>query len=277
MAVDGRTHVIPHLAYPSAHVRTPQLMNSRFADLGLNALVVPWEVSPEGLGHTLAAFKHAGSLPGMIVTIPHKEAVAASCDEMQGVAEVLQVANVIRKADDGRFIGALFDGKGFVCGLQKTGFRIETARTLVLGAGGAATAIAHALLEAGVDDLVIANRSVERAQKLVQLLFALFPLKQIAAGPADGTGFDLVVNATSVGLDGDPRIPLDVSTLTADQCVADIIMKPVLTPLLAGAQARGATIHYGEPMLLEQVDLFIDFLLGPGTVDCALRQHKSGE
>lgn len=275
MQIDGRTRVIPHLAYPSAHLRTPQLVNARLAALGLNAVVVPWEVQPSGLAEVFAAFRQARSLPGMIVTIPHKEAVSDYCDRMIGVAAELRVANVIRKTTEGQFIGALYDGKGFVSGLTKSGFPVAGARSLVLGAGGAATAVAHALLEESVGTLVIANRSTERAQKLVDLLRSLFPDRPITRGPADGTGFDLIVNATSVGLDGDPHSPLDATTIAATSCVADIIMKPAMTPLLKSAKARGAIIHQGEHMLMEQVDLFIDFLLGEGTV--ATAQQKPAE
>lgn len=276
MQIDGRTRVIPHLAYPSAHLRTPQLVNARLSALGLNAVVIPWEVPPSGLAEVLAAFRQTRSVPGMIVTIPHKEAVVDYCDQMIGVGAKLRVANVIRKTTEGQFIGALYDGKGFVGGLIKSGFTLAGARSLVLGAGGAATAVAHALLEGGIGALVIANRSAERAHKLVGLLKPLFPDRSIMSGPADGNGFDLIVNATSVGLNGDPRSPLTGTTIPATSCVADIIMKPAMTPLLKAAEKRGARIHQGEAMLLEQIDLFIDFLLGEDSVVTAQMQIMEG-
>lgn len=266
MEIDGKTRVIPHLAFPSAHLRTPPLFNARCRVLGLNAVVVPWEVAAGDLALALLGLRTIGSVAGMIVTIPHKEAVAPLCDRLEGIAAELGVANVIRRTGEGELVGALFDGKGFVAGLVGTGYDPAGKRALLLGAGGAGTALAHALLEAGVAELVIANRGRPRAERLATRLRALFPGRAIVAGEADASGMDLIVNATSVGLDGDPGIPLDPMAIAPSACVADIIMKPAMTPLLVAARARGARVHLGEHMLTAQIDHFIEFILGPGAL-----------
>lgn len=262
MDIDGRTRVIVHLAYPSAHLRTPTLFNARCAERGINAVLVPWEVAPDDLAATWNALRKARSVPGAIVTIPHKETAATHCDLLEGVAKDLCVANVVRRDEQGRLIGRLYDGLGFVAGMRTQGLDPAGKRTLLLGAGGAATALAQALLEAGTAEIVIANRNAERAEALAARLRSLYPRSLIGTGAADAKGFDLVVNATSVGLDGDPASPLDIATIEPGSVVADIVMKPAMTPLLLGAQARGARIHLGEHMLAAQIDLFIDFLLG---------------
>ncbi len=266
--IDGHTRVIPHLACPSGHVQTPRVFNARTAALGINAVVVPWEVPAGHLAATVAGLRGVSSVAGMIVTIPHKETAAPLCDRLEGAAAMMQVVNVIRRDEDGTLTGAMFDGRGFVAGLRGDGFEPKDRRCLVLGAGGAATAIAHALAETGARDIVVANRNRARAEALADKLRTVFPGAAIAAGPADARGFDLVVNATSVGLSGDPGMPMDPASIGPGMVVADIIMKPAITPLLGAAEARGARIHFGEHMLAAQIDLFVRFLL-PGLAAAA--------
>lgn len=277
MDIDGQTRVIPHLAFPAAHVRTPGLVNARCRALGLNAVVVPWEVQPADLAATFAAIRAARSAPGVIVTIPHKEAVTAHCDRLEGIAADLRVANVIRKDAEGALVGAMLDGWGFVAGLRAQGIEPKGLRTLLLGAGGAATAIADALLGAGVAELAIANRSRAKAERLVARLRQLHPGRTVAVGEADATGFALVVNATSVGLAGDPGIPVDPATIAPGAIVAEVIMQPAMTPLLVAASARGARIHLGEHMLAAQIDLFIDFLLEPAGRGAETSRRAAGQ
>ncbi|ACL60500.1 shikimate dehydrogenase family protein [Methylobacterium nodulans] len=271
MEIDGRSRVIVHLAYPSAHLLTPTLFNARCLERRINAVLVPWEVAPADLGAAWAGLKTARSLAGAIVTIPHKESAASHCDALEGAAADLNVANVIRRDAEGRMTGRLYDGEGFVAGLCAHGYEPLGKRTLLLGAGGAATALAQALLTAGVSELVIANRNIDRGEALAARLRALNPGRPIGTGPANARGFDLVVNSTSVGLDGDPASPVDTSTIEPGCMVADIVMKPAMTPLLRGAEARGARIHQGVHMLAAQIDLFVDFLLDEGSAAAALR------
>lgn len=262
MEIDGRTCVIVHLAYPAAHLRTPTLFNARCVERGVNAVLVPWEVAPADLASAWTGLRSVRNLAGAIVTIPHKETASRHCDRLEGVASELGVVNVVRREEDGLTTGRLYDGEGFVAGLRNDGYEPRGRRALLLGAGGAATALAQALLAAGVSELVIANRNLGRAEALVARLRDLNPNQKIRSGAADARGFDLVVNGTSVGLDGDPASPVAVETIEPASMVADIVMKPAMTPLLLGAEARGARIHQGVHMLTAQIDLFIDFLLG---------------
>lgn len=264
MEIDGRSRVIVHLAHPAAHLRTPALFNARCAERRINAVLVPWEVAPANLAAAWAGLRMIDSVAGAIVTIPHKEIASRHCDRLEGVAAELGVVNVARRSADGQMTGRLYDGEGFVVGLRADGYEPRGRRVLLLGAGGAATALAQALVAAGVGELIIANRNAARAEALVARLKELNPGRSIIAGPADARGFDLVVNGTAAGLDGDPTSPVDIETIEPGGMVADIVMKPAMTPLLRGAQARGARIHQGVHMLAAQIDLFIDFLLGDG-------------
>jgi shikimate dehydrogenase len=259
--ISGKTRVIVHLCYPAAHLRTPSVFNPWCVAERRDAVLVPWQVRPEHLAEVFHALGHVESLAGVIVTIPHKGAVAAMCDSLTETAHLLGTANVARRDNDGRWYGAMFDGEGLTHGLLRAGHRIEGRRALLLGAGGAATGIAEALVRQGVAELVIANRSPDKAEHLARLLSDAFPDARVAAGPADAKGFDLVVNGTSLGMhDGDP-LPVDPATLAPDTLVAEVVMQPDVTPLLIVAEGRGCTIHRGVHMIESQIELLGRFLL----------------
>jgi len=150
MEINGSTRLVVHLAYPSAHLQTPQLFNVRCRELGLNAVQVPWQVHADHLQQVLAALRVSESVSGMIVTIPHKQSIAALCDRLEGPAALLKVANVVRKTPDGALVGRILDGEGFIGGLRRQGRDPRGKKALLVGAGGVAVAIAYALLDAGV-------------------------------------------------------------------------------------------------------------------------------
>ncbi|MDB5612736.1 MAG: Shikimate/quinate 5-dehydrogenase [Devosia sp.] len=262
MDINGRTHVFVHLAYPSAHLRTPQLFNARCIERGVDAVLVPWQVQPENLAQVLDALRLSESVPGMIVTIPHKEAVAALCDRLEGPASELGVANVVRKDPDGALVGRILDGEGFVGGLMHAGHDPRGRKALLIGAGGVSIAIADALLGAGVGELSIANRTPERAQRLVDRLLERYPGHAVRVGPADASGFDLIINGTALGMNPSDALPVAPRTIAAGSVVAEVVMAPAMTPLLDAASERGAFIHEGVHMLTGQIDPFIDFVLG---------------
>lgn len=258
--IDGRTRIVPLLANPSHHLRTPAAFNRRCAALGVNAVCIPWQVDPRHLAETVGALRHGDSVAGLIVTVPHKAAVAELCDELTGDARYLRVANVVRRSGDGRLVGAMFDGVGYVAGLRHRGIEPAGRRVLLVGAGGAATAIAGALAGAGVAELAIANRSAEKAERVVELLRDAYPSVVLRAAAPDPAGYDLVVNATSLGMQPTDPLPVDPARIDAGAVVAEVVMQPAVTPLLLAAQARGIAIHEGEHMLTAQLGLLAGFL-----------------
>ena len=266
MKIDGTTSVLVHLAYPSAHLQTPQLFNPRCAKRGLNAVLVPWQVAPEHLGSMMEALRGAESVAGAIVTLPHKETCAALCDRLEGVASILSVANVIRREADGTLVGRILDGEGFVGGLRRNGAEPAGASVLLIGAGGVALAIAAALIAAGVSRLAVLNRTRARAEAMIQRLKQLAAetgqeLMLSVADAPDATGHDLVVNATSLGMHAGDALPVDPDTLRPGMTVAEVVMSPAITPLLVQAAERGAATVPGREMILGQLDPFMDFVL----------------
>ena len=266
MRVDGETAVLVHLAYPSAHLRTPQMFNARCAERGINAVVVPWQVRPEHLSATVENLRQAESVAGALVTVPHKEAAAHLCDRLEGTAEILNVVNVIRRDRDGRLTGRILDGDGFVGGLKAHGFDPAGRSALIVGAGGVAHAIAAGLIDAGIACIRIANRTPAKSVAMIGRLNVFARARNravdLATSSPDPTGMDLLVNATVLGMrEGDGPV-VHAETITSGMTVAEVVMVPETTPLLAAAIRRGAHVIPGSAMLVGQIDPFIDFVLG---------------
>lgn len=258
--ITGTTRLFAILADPIHHVRTPQAVNAYAKARGYDGVLVPMHVKAEGLSDVVDALRRLDNLGGVIVTVPHKTAIAALCDELSSNARRIGAVNAVRREADGRLVGEMLDGAGFVRGLKVNGIDPSGIRAYLAGAGGAANAIAFALADAGVSSLTIANRTRAKAEDLKARLADAFPALPVEIGTPDPSGHDLVVNGTSLGLKDADALPFEAARLTPDQIVAEIIMQPEETAILAAAKARGCRTHPGRPMLAEQVALMCDFL-----------------
>ena len=198
MQIDGNTQLVGIVAAPVSHVRTPQLFNAATAGQGLNAVCVP-STSPRGTGRFLDGARAIQSLNGLVVTVPHKEAVVAACGALSDTARPVGSVNAMRfDRDKGCWSGGNFDGDGFVAGLRERGHALAGKRVLQLGAGGAGKSMAYAMARERPAELVIHNRSADKAQELAARLRAAVPGVDIRAGGDDPAGFDVVVNATAL-------------------------------------------------------------------------------
>lgn len=258
--ISGHTRVYGILADPIHHVQTPQRLNPLMRAWGHDGVMVPMHVTAADLAAVVAGMRRVQSLGGFIVTVPHKTAIVALCDEVSRQAELVGAVNCVRREADGRLIGDILDGAGFVAGLRREGIDPKGARVLLLGAGGAANAIAFALAEAGVARLAIANRTRAKSEDLARRLSLAFPQLEIDPGAGDAAAHDIIINGTSLGLSENDPLPLDASRLAPGQVVAEVIMQPRITALLAAAQARGCRIHFGLPMLECQLEMMADFM-----------------
>ncbi len=225
-------------------------------------VMVPLDVPPASLPGLVGSLRTVANLAGFVVTIPHKTPIAALCDRLVGAAEMLGVCNVVRKEADGTLTGAMFDGEGFVAGLRHCGHDPAGMNVLLIGAGGAASGVAHALLGAGVTGLTLQNRSPSKAEALANLLRTKFPTTSISVGAGGTQDYDLVINGTSLGMKPSDPLPMDVDSLHESAIIAEVVMQPDITPFLAASQARGHRIHKGIHMVERQVDLLVDFLAG---------------
>nr|WP_232295142.1 shikimate dehydrogenase [Parafrankia sp. EUN1f] len=268
--ITGATRLFVVVGHPVAQVQAPMLMNPVFAEVGLDAVLVPVHARPEEFPVVLAGLRAMANLDGILITIPHKVAAAALADLRSPAAEISGSANVLRREPDGRWLADNFDGSGFVRGLRRAGHRVAGANVRLIGAGGAGSAIAVALLGAGCAGLAVVDPDQARVAELLGRLEPHWPGQVTAARP-EGPGapgaastIDLIVNATPLGLRPQDPLPFDPATLPAGCVVADIIMKPARTRLLQAADERGLPTHPGIHMLAEQVDLYRTFFDLPG-------------
>jgi shikimate dehydrogenase len=255
MAITGKSAVYGIIADPIGHVRGPTIFNPLFEKLGLDAVMVPFHVTAVSLPRAVAGLRAIESLKGWLVTNPHKVGMFHLCDEVDISGTRLQAVNVVRRNADGRLVGGNYDGAGFITGLRHDGIEPKGLDVLMLGAGGAARAIAFALAEAGIRKLAIANRTQANADALAETTRKFFPGFEVSVADAVAGDQDLIVNTTSAGLKPDDLLPLDVSGLKPSTVVADIIMNPEMTRLLEHAKARGCRIHLGRHMLDAQFPL----------------------
>ena len=258
--ITGETKLFGILADPIHHVKTPQRMNEYFARAGYDGVLVPFHVRSDNLAPVLNGLKRLENLGGIIVTVPHKTAILALCDDASDLTRKIGAANVVRRESDGRLTADMLDGEGFVRGLRSCGHEVKDKTAYMVGAGGAANAIAFALLRYGVSCLTIANRTVAKAEDLKSRVLDLYPQACINIGTSDPSGHDIVINATSLGLKEGDALPLDASRLSTGQVVCEVIMQPAETAMLHAARERGCAVHYGAPMLACQIELMAEFL-----------------
>jgi shikimate dehydrogenase len=258
--ITGKTRVFGVIADPIGHVRAPMVFNPYFEKHGIDAVMVPLHAPAGELDTFLAGLKAMHNFGGMAVTIPHKLAIMQASDEVGTQGRLIGAVNCVRFDDDRRMCSDMFDGLGFVAGLRGEGFEVTGRAVLLVGAGGGGRAIAYALGEAGVARLAIANRTHAKAEELASAVQAAYPAVDVSAATADPGGYDVVINATSLGLKEGDRLPIDIDRVEARQLIADIIMIPVETALLKAAKAKGCPVHYGRHMLDYQMHLMAKFM-----------------
>jgi shikimate dehydrogenase len=245
--VSGQTLVAAVIGSPIGHSLSPTLLNAAFAATGLDWLFVAADVAPGDAARALDGMRALG-LGGLSVTMPHKDDVAALVDDCTPAAMRLGAVNCV-VPDGDRLIGHNTDGGGFLDGLvADTGLHPSGLRVVVLGAGGAARAVVDALGTAGAAEVTVVNRTAARAEATAALAG---PVGRVG-GPETVAEADLVVNATSVGMAGDPGLPVDVALLHPGQVAVDLIYHPLETPWVAALRERGVEAHHGLSMLLHQ-------------------------
>lgn len=272
MRIDGHTRIIAHIGYPTGSFRAPLIFNPYFASIGENVAVVPMGVPREAGAAALPVIFNFTNLIGALITMPHKVDVVGLLDETSVAVKVASSCNAVRRRGDGRLVGDMFDGEGFVRGIKRKGRRVTGDSALIVGAGGVGSAIAASLAGAGVARLALVDPDAGRREALAARLRTHFPKLTIETGSPDLAGFDLAVNATPLGMKPSDPLPLDVGLL-AQQCfVGEVVLSQDITPLLAAARARGLAYQIGRDMLYEQIPVYLEFFDLPGTDADTLRR-----
>jgi shikimate dehydrogenase len=221
-------------------------------------------VKGEDFPDALRVMRKFTNLRGALVTMPHKVATLALMDEITPTARIAGACNAILVRPDGTLLGDQFDGAGFVRGVQRKGQALNGKRVLVCGCGGVGSAIAASLAAAGVAELSLYDSSAASAQSLASRLREHYPGLVVRTGSNDPAGYDVIVNATPLGMnDGDP-LPFDISRVSPATFVGEVVMRQAITPLLAASQAKGCPIQVGTDMLFEMIPAYLEFF-GFGT------------
>jgi shikimate dehydrogenase len=271
--VTGKAKVAGVMGWPVGHSRSPRLHGYWLERYAIDGAYVPLPVTPENLGPAVRGLAALG-FAGANLTIPHKEAVMPLLDAVDETARRIGAVNTIVVGPDGELAGSNTDAYGFIENLRAgaPAWRAVSGPAVIIGAGGAAKAVAVALADAGVRDIRIVNRTEARARALAEAIGASTVAWEARRAALDGAA--LVVNASALGMTGQPPLDLDLSPLPESAVVNDIVYAPLETPLLAAARARGNPVVDGIGMLLHQGRPGFRAWFGVDpAVDDALRAH----
>lgn len=254
----GATRLFGIVGDPIVQVRSPQVVSDALRARGLNAVLLPVHVRPDDFDIVMAGLKQIANLDGLILTLPYKARGLKHIDSIGVEARNGGAINAMRRGADGRWHGEMFDGLGCLAALRGAGISPLGKRILLVGAGGAGAAIALAIVRHNPACLRIAEIDADRAAHLVQQIARIVPDLPVDLGPADPTGFDLVINASPLGMADCPQSPL-LCPAGAGSTVFDVVTKPDETQMMAAARANGALAIGGAAMVRGQVDLIADF------------------
>ena len=262
--IDGKTKLIAHLGYPTESFKAPMIYNPYFAKHGINAVVVPMGCKPEDFPEFLKLLFRLSNIHGALVTMPHKVPIVVLLDEVSVSVKVAGACNAVRVEPNGKIIGDMFDGEGFVRGVLRKGRKLANARVLVAGNGGVGSAIAASFAKAGSAELALFDAYAPMMNGLADRLRANYPNLKVTVGSNDPSGYDVVVNATPLGMKPDDPLPMDVTRIAPSTFVGEVVMKAEITPFLAAARERGCEYQIGTDMLFEQIPAYLEFF-GFGT------------
>ena len=269
--IRGTTTLIAHLGYPTATFKAPMIYNPYFEKEGIDAIVMPMGIKPEVFPEVFASLFKLTNIRGALITMPHKVAVCGLLDQVTPTVEIAGSCNAVLRRLDGTLLGDMFDGAGFVRGMQRKGRNLTGAKVLVVGCGGVGSAIAASLAAAGIGAIGLYDTSEASAKALGGRLSKHYPTLVVVTGSRDPEGYDVVINATPLGMNkGDP-MPVDVSRIAPSAFVGEVVMKQEMTAFLQAAKDRGCEYQIGTDMLFEQIPAYLEFFGFPTTTPEVLR------
>lgn len=258
--ITGTTRFYGIFADPISHVKAPAAFNEIIASRGLDAVFLPFHVLAADFSAAVEGMHKLRNFAGFTLTIPHKAAAARLCDRLGPIAAACGAVNAVRFEADGSLSGETFDGIGMASAIAAIAPLTASTRVLLVGAGGAGRAIAFAMAQQGIGQLQISNRSLSAAYDLAEAVTRHFQAVDVSVGSPDPCGFDIAINATSLGLNGQGPLPFDPGRTDAGAVVADVVMEPAISPLLEAASRLGRAIVPGAHMLKHQVEQMADYL-----------------
>jgi shikimate dehydrogenase len=271
LVINGNTQLIAHIGFPTHTFKSPMIYNPYFASAGINAVVVPMGCQTPDYPVFLKSVFNLTNICGALITMPHKVVTVGLLDEVTATVRVAGACNAVKKRADGRLVGDMFDGAGFVRGVQRKGFDLSGKRVLVVGSGGVGCAIAASLAGAGIAAISLFDVNRASAEALGQRLKQNYPQIDVRTGSNDPADHDLVVNATPMGMNEGDALPMDVSRISPDAFVGEVVMKTEMTAFLQAAKNRGCRVQVGSDMLFEQIPAYLEYFGLPSTTADVLR------
>lgn len=259
VSLSGETLLFPCIGDPVAQVKSPFALSQILADRHKNALVIPAHVGAANFAAVIDALGMIRNIAGALITVPHKLAAFRACVAVTDRARFTQSVNVMRRTLEGWF-GDATDGEGFLDGIEDKGYQVAGKRALLIGCGGAGSAIALEFLRRGVAELAIHDIDTDRRDEAIRRLAAL-GLGTVRRGSDDPSGYDLIANASPLGMRPLDPLPVDVSRLTQSQFVACVVTRPEVPRLILEARAKGCLTMTGVEMFEAQAGTLVDFLL----------------
>ncbi len=258
MKISGRTRILGIFGHPIGHTLSPAMHNAAIEALGLDMVYIPFSVRPPRLKDAVEAIRGLDIL-GINITIPHKEVVIDLLDKLSEEARAIGAVNTIINSN-GMLIGLNTDGQGYLRSLKgDAGFNPKGRDIVLVGAGGAARGILTALAGEGPASIIIANRTTSKAESLVDEFKVKFPDIDLRACALDTSELKgplktaaLLINTTSLGMEGKGRLELPLEEMPGGAVVSDIVYKPLKTDFLKSAQDLGLVVHDGLGMLVQQ-------------------------
>ena len=266
--ISGKTTLIAHIGHPTESFKAPMIYNPWFERRGMDAFVVPMGVKAEDFDQGFDSIMRFTNLRGALITMPHKVTVVGKMHEVTPAVHIAGACNAVLRREDGTLLGDQFDGEGFVRGVLRKGRELDGASVLVSGSGGVGSAIAASLAAAGVSELALFDTRAESADALADRLRRHYPKMKVRTGSNDPAGFDVVVNATPMGMKADDPLPFDAARISPETFVGEVVMKSEYTPLLRAVRDKGCAVQVGTDMLFEMIPAYLEFFgFGSATAD----------
>lgn len=259
MNITGTTRLYAIVGDPIEQVRSPEVFTDRFARDGIDAVFIPVHIPAARFEVVFASLLEIGNLDGLLVTIPFKARALPFARHVGAMARAVDAINALRREPNGGWFGDMFDGLGFVRAAERKGYGVRDRRVALFGAGGAGSAIAHALAEAGVASIGIIEPHAAKAATLVDRLRRLYPMQRFDVADRVPPGSSLVVNASPVGMRATDGLPGDLGPLDPAAVIGDVVTATMPTPIIRLAAERGYGQVTGSDLHAGQVDALFDF------------------
>jgi shikimate dehydrogenase len=256
--VSGRTRLFGIVGDPIEQVRSPEMFTAEFRKRGYEAILVPLHVKPPHFETCLAGLLTLANLDGLIFTIPYKVKAFALADSIGEQASIVGAVNALSRNGDG-WKADIFDGIGCVEAFRRRGYPLHGKRVMLIGAGGAGSAVGVAIAFERPASLRLFDPDTRRAEDLAEKIRKIDPSISVEIGAPSVDGRDVLLNASPVGMLHDSRLPLEAERLPENLIVLDAVVKPERTPLLALAERSGCRTLYGREMMRGQIDRMVDY------------------